>query len=117
MALILPIGAYTARVQLLRPVPGKDARGQALDQFEPVGAPIWAAPEPLRGRELFAAAQHQAQIDVRFVIRWRADVLASWRVVWRGIAYDLVAPPIDTLGQRVQLELMTARVAGAGVPG
>ena len=109
-------GEFDQRIQLQRPVAGRDGRGQALGTFENVGTPLWAKAEPLRGREFFAAGQQQAQVDVRFVIRWRAEVLASWRVIWRGTAYELTTPPIDTLGRRAQLELMTARVAGAGVP-
>lgn len=115
MALIATAGEYREQVLLQAPAQSApDARGHGATTFVDV-ATVWAAPEPLRGREFFAAGQQQAAAEVRFRIRWRTDVLASWRVVWRGTAYALVAPPIDTLGLRLQLELMAAHVAGSGV--
>lgn len=115
MGLMLDTGAFNQRLTLQAPAPGTvDARGHGPDSFVDVDT-VWGGAEPIRGSEFFAAGQQQAQVDVRFRIRHRSDVLASWRVVWRGVPYALIAPPIDTHGARVQLELMAARVAGSGV--
>jgi len=69
-------------------------------------ATVWARAEPLRGREYFAAAQLQGEVDVRFTIRHRTDVDRTMRVQWRGQAYDIVSPPIEPQGGREYLELM-----------
>jgi SPP1 family predicted phage head-tail adaptor len=112
---MLDTGRFRERLTLQAPAPGAaDARGHGPDTFVDV-AEVWGAAEPLRGREFFAAGQQQAQVDVRFRIRYRAGVLASWRVLWRGVPYQLSSPPIDVGGQRLQLELMAAHVAGSGV--
>lgn len=108
-------GELCHRLTLQAPAPGAvDARGHGPDSFVDV-ATVWGDAQPIRGREFFAAGQQQAAVEVRFRIRYRGDVLASWRVLWRGQAYELRSPPIDTLGQRKQLELMASAVAGSGV--
>ena len=115
MALTLHTGDLRERVILQRPAPPVlDAHGHSTDAWT-YAATVWAAAEPIRGREFFAAGQEQSRAEVRFRIRHRTDVLPTWRVIWRGVAYLLVAPPIDTQGQQLQLELMAARVAGSGV--
>lgn len=114
MGVTLNRGDLRHRIELQAPGTAVDGLGQAVETWT-TQANVWAAAEPLRGREFFAAGQAQAQVDVRFRINWRADVLPSWRVLWRGQAYTISAA-IDTGGQRVQLELMAAHVAAPGVP-
>lgn len=112
---MLATGAFRHRLTLQAPAQGAaDARGHGPDTFVDV-ATVWGSAEPLRGREFFAAGQQQVQAEVRFCVRHRTDVLATWRVVWGGVAYALTASPIDTQGARIQLELMATRVAGSGI--
>lgn len=103
---MLATGAFRERLTLQAPAQGAaDARGHGPDTFVHM-ATVWGSAEPLRGREFFAAGQQQAQAEVRFRIRYRADVLPTWRVLWGGVAYALTAPSV----------LMAARVEGSGVP-
>lgn len=37
------------------------------------GACVWAAIEPLQGRELFAAQQYQAKVDTRITVRYSPE--------------------------------------------
>jgi SPP1 family predicted phage head-tail adaptor len=115
VALTLHTGDLRERITLQRPAPAVlDSHGHSADAWTDA-AIVWAAAEPIRGREFMAAGQEQARAEVRFRIRHRTDVMPTWRVLWRGTAYELSAPPIDTGGQRLQLELMATRVAGSGV--
>jgi len=66
----------------------------------------WSKVEPLQGREYFAAQQMQAVTNHRVTIRYRAGVLATWRVVWRGQPLEIVGDPIEVAGGREWLELM-----------
>lgn len=68
-------GRLNKRVQILRP-PGEgeqDEAGQPVDDYQPV-ARLWASIEPLRGRELFAAQQANAETTVRIRLRYRAEI-------------------------------------------
>lgn len=74
---------------------------------------VWAKAEPLRGREFFASGQMQQACDVRFVIRYRADMgaaavgaAAAMRVLWRGVYHDITAA-IEVDGALTWIELMT----------
>jgi len=93
------------RVTLQRRSATPGALGQASTTWTDV-ATVWAAVEPLRGRDWFAAGQRQASADVRITVRHRADVTADMRVLWRGVPHDLSAPPIDVRGEGRYLELM-----------
>ncbi len=101
----LNAGQLTERVTLQqREDATVDANGQPSADWEDV-ATVWAKAEPLRGREFFAAGQTQSQVDVRFTIRWRDGVVPTMRVMWRGVAHDLVAV-IEPHAGREALELM-----------
>ena len=98
-------GALTERITLQSRPTGQDELGAETGSWSDV-ATVWAQAEPLRGREYFAAGQMQNAADVRFRLRYRAGVLPSMRVLWRGVAHDIV-DVIDVGGQRHTLELMT----------
>lgn len=50
---------------------------------------IWAEVWPLKGREFFAAASTQYAADVRFRVRYRADIAREMRVIWNDEPYDI----------------------------
>jgi SPP1 family predicted phage head-tail adaptor len=105
-----PAGQFNQRVVIEAPTAARDARGQraaAAPTWSPV-ATVWAQVQPLRGREFFAAGAIQSEATVRFRLRWRAGVTSAMRVVWRGMAYAIVAPPVDVDGGCQTLELMCA---------
>lgn len=97
--------ALTHRITIQRRDDGQDGYGQTIEAWTDV-CTVWAAAEPLRGRELFAAQQTQEQSEVRFVIRYRDGIDAAMRVIWRGQPHGITAPPIDQRGRRQWLELM-----------
>lgn len=105
-------GDLTQRVTLQQRQTTINALGETVITWADV-ATVWAGAEPLRGRELFAANQTQSSISVRFAIRWRADVDAGMRVMWRGAPYAIEGQPIDVDGGRQWLELMCIHGASA----
>jgi SPP1 family predicted phage head-tail adaptor len=98
-------GDLRERITIEQRSAGVDALGQPLTTWATV-ATVWAKAEPLRGREFFAAGQLQGELSVKFTIRHRADVAETMRVLWRGQAHEIVAPPINVDGARDALELM-----------
>lgn len=97
-------GVLDQRVTLQRQVAGIDGYGQASTSWATV-ATVWARVQPLRGREFFAAAQMQAEVSTKISIRWRAGVAPTMRVLWRGLAHEIVSV-IEPDGARTVLELM-----------
>lgn len=100
-------GQLDQRLTLQRRASGVDVLGQASGAWQDV-ATVWGKARPLRSRELFAAGQMQDVSDVEFTIRFRDDVRATWRVLWRGTPHDITGAPIDIDGQRQWLQLLAS---------
>lgn len=98
-------GELDQRITIQRRDDAQDGYGQTVEAWTDV-CRCWAKAQPLRGRELFAAQQTQEQSEVRFVIRYRPDLDAAMRVLWRGQPHGITAPPIDVGARREWLELM-----------
>lgn len=101
----LNAGPLDQRITIQSRVTARNAMGENAHGWEELDT-VWARAEPLRGREWFAAGQMQATADVRFTIRYRTDVDATMRVLWKGLPHDIVSPPIDVGGTGESLELM-----------
>lgn len=76
-------------------------------------ATVWAEARPTSGKDLISAAAMQAEATVRFRIRWRSDVHARMRVLWRGVPHEVLGEPVDREGGRHTLELLCKVGTGA----
>lgn len=100
-------GQLDQRLTLQQRVGGVDVLGQPSGAWQDV-ATVWGRARPLRSRELFAAGQVQNVSDVEFTVRWRGDITAQQRVLWRGVPHDITGAPIDIDGQQQWLQLLAA---------
>lgn len=100
-------GQLDQRLTLQARAAGVDVLGQPSGTWT-TQATVWGRARPLRSRELFAAGQAQSVTDVEFTVRYRDDILPSWRILWRGVPYEMTGSPIDVDGQRQWLELLAA---------
>jgi len=94
------------RVTILRP-PGPndtDDYGEPMDDYVPV-ATVWAAVEPLRGREYFAAMSEHAEVTTRIRIRYREDIDRTMRVVYANTEFEILHIIHPEFGRR-ELQLM-----------
>lgn len=98
-------GQFDQRITIQQRSASVDALGQESTSWSTL-ATVWAKARPTRGRDLFAAGQQQATIDVLFCIRYRVDVdPATCRVLWNSVPYDIVGQPANVNGAGVELEL------------
>jgi SPP1 family predicted phage head-tail adaptor len=111
------VGAYDQFVVVQRRIEERTTRGEAVityvDAFQ-----IWAAVEPLSGRELFAAQQTQSEVTTRVRMHWRRGITELMRV--KHITsfqspnlfdlYDVVSV-IDDKSRHIELHLMCTRRA------
>ena len=77
-------------------------------------ATVYAAVQPLRGREFFEAGQRHGTLDTKITLRFLPGVDEAMRVVDGSLVYNLVAPPIDVDLRHVELQLMCLKGAGDG---
>lgn len=102
-------GALRHRVTIQKPREGQSRAGQPVQEWDEV-ATVWAAVEPLRGREYWAAAQVQAEATTRVRIRYRKGIRPDMRVVYGGRIFQIVAPPIDPEERHREIHLMCKEV-------
>ncbi len=72
-------------------------------------AKVWAAVEPLRGREFLEGKQITAEVSTRIRIRYRSGILPEMRVVYGSIIYD-IHPPINLDECNREIHLMCQEI-------
>jgi len=106
-------GQLNQRVQLQAQDTTRNGLGEVSGAWVNQGTPVWAKAEPLSGQERLAAGALQQTMDTRFLIRHRAGVTPSLRLLWQGVAYDIVsAVPLD--GGTEWIEIMAVTGARDG---
>lgn len=68
------------RVTIQSPVAAVNGYGERITTWSTV-AVVWAAVEPLRGREFFDAEQTQAEISHRVIMRYRTGMESTMRLL------------------------------------
>ena len=72
-------------------------------------ATVWAAIEPLRGREYLAAQQEGAEATGRITFRYISGVKPTMRIQHGDRIYEIISP-IDPEERHAELQLMVKEV-------
>lgn len=99
-------GRLKERVTIERLTQGQDEIGQPINEWRVLGT-VWAAVEPLNGREYLAAGAEQSQVTTRIRIRYFAGLTSADRVTHEGTQYDIKSV-IDPQTRREEIVLMCA---------
>lgn len=83
-------GRLRQRVTIQEKDPTQDEYGEEVPTWSDV-ATVWAAVEPLRGREFLEAQRVGAEVTTRIRIRYRDGIVPEMRVVWGDHVYDIEA--------------------------
>lgn len=104
----LAAGRLDKRVTLQSATTARDGHGQPLETWSDI-ATVWAAIDPIRGREYFAAQQFAAETTHKVTIRHRSGISPKNRVLFgsRVFRIESVINPHER-GER--LELMCVEV-------
>lgn len=86
----------------------KDSEGIVTETWTDF-ATVWAAVEPLRGREYFEAAAINAENTVRIRLRYKAGVKPDMRVIYSGRIF-YIASVIDINERHQEMHLMCREV-------
>ena len=85
------LGSLQYRITLLAPLSGSPtATGELLRTFSPV-ATVWASWNYGVGNEQYLADEKTTIQKVAFTIRYRNDVTTEWRILYKGITYEVNA--------------------------
>lgn len=96
-------GKLDQRITLQSKSTTRGANGEEIISWVDI-ATIWAQVQQLRGKEFFAGAQMQDEVDVRVRLRYRTGVTRDQRLQWNGAPLDIVS--VITIGHKEALELL-----------
>ena len=97
-------GKLRQHVVLQQPVAGSNAIGEIVDTWADV-ATVWAAIEPATGSWYYAGQQAESKVDGRVRIRYRSDVLPTWRIKY-GDRYLSIVSILNPQERNKELTLM-----------
>ena len=97
-------GQLDQRVTIERFTSEPDDWGQPIPSWAPL-ATVWAAVEPLVGREYITAQAMQSEVTARIRMRWRPGVTSQDRVMHGATAYGIESV-IDYRSQHRELVLI-----------
>ncbi|WP_426450664.1 phage head closure protein [Paenibacillus sp. S-38] len=95
---------YNRRIQILQPARSEDNEGLPVFTWSEFLS-LWAAVNPLRGREYFQAAAINQENTLRIEIRYRTGLTSEMRVRYAGKIYNINAI-IDPNEAHRELHLM-----------
>lgn len=81
-------GTLSRKVSILRSTTSRNATGEEIPVFAEVYS-VFAAVEPLRGRELWASARKLGEEIFRFTIRDAIEISAEDRIALDGMTFGI----------------------------
>lgn len=105
-------GRLRHRVTIQSVTTNTDSYGQPIESWSTF-AEVWAAVEPLTGREYFQAQQLQAEVTYRVRIRYLTGVLPTMRVLHDSRTFEVQA--VINLDERNRELHLMCREVDSGV--
>lgn len=92
--------------------PTQDAFGQPSESWTTFFQ-VWAAVEPIQGREFWAQQQIQSEVTVRIRLRYLEGVTTKMRVSYAGKIYSILSV-IDPKERHAEMQLMCSEGVNNG---
>lgn len=96
-------GELDRRLTIEQYTEAQDAYGEAIKTWS-VLETVWAQVSPVRGSERYVAQQVSGEAEMRFRLRYRADVTDKMRLYCENVYYNITA--VLEIGRREGLEIM-----------
>lgn len=111
---MLPAGQLRQRVTFQALNTGSDDHGQPLRTWTAHASNVPARVTPVRAKETDQAGGVFSVGSIVVVVRYRTDITAAMRVVWKGANYAISGTPIDVGARQEGLEMLCILSPGAG---
>jgi SPP1 family predicted phage head-tail adaptor len=99
MARPVQAGDLDQRVTLQHRITAPDGGGGYETSWSDIGT-IWAKVVPLGAVETLTAQQSESRVSYQIWVRWRPDLGADMRLIWRGKTFDIIG--VADAGPRVE---------------
>lgn len=104
----LEAGTLRHRITIQRNTVTQDPQTGAMVSGWADLATVWARVDMSRVARLVSASAAQSEVRGAITIRWRDDVTASCRVLWRGQVYRVLGITPDNDSAREALEMQVS---------
>lgn len=98
----MEIGRLSSQVTLQSPPSAQDDQGQPTGPWNVVTT-LWADIKHTSGLQAIRGGVDTSLVKASIRIRWRAGVVAGWRIVWGSSAYNIMAVLPDSRRQYIDL--------------
>ena len=85
---VLEAGKLRNRIIIQQRSTTKNSFGETIDTWTTFTT-LWAAIEPLRGREFFESKETQAEVTTKITIRNKSGITPQMRVSWNSKIFDI----------------------------
>lgn len=103
------IGKMRHRITIEQKTRVPDGAGGYTESWLPFAA-VWAAVDPISGKEYFEAQQIQSAVTHKIRIRYRSGIIPSMRVNFKGRIFAMTSPPINWEERNRDMLLMCSEV-------
>lgn len=93
----LAAGKLRHRLLIQKPVTTQDQQTGEMKVVWTDVASVWGSMEPLSAREFIAANTEQSEVRGKAVIRYRDDIDATMRIVYRGKRHNILGVLADNV--------------------
>ena len=104
-------GDLRHRITIQQNTPSQNSHGEPVASWSTL-ATVWAAVEPLTGREFFTTEQVQSELSVRFRIRHRTGITPLMRISWDSRTFT-IENVIRVQENKREIHLMCSEVQDA----
>lgn len=111
---MIQAGKMDRLLTLYKPVRTRLSTGEEIVTPTEYGT-AWAERKPLRGTERWVAQQVAAEVDERFIIRYRQNLSPICEIAFEGRRYEVTS--VTEIGRHEGYEILaTARAESTGTP-
>jgi SPP1 family predicted phage head-tail adaptor len=98
-------GKMRHRITIQQSTQTQNSFGEPIDSWSTFAGPLWAAVEPIQGREFWAQQQVQSEVTIRVRIRYLSGVTSSMRILY-GARILTIESVIDPKEGHKEMQLM-----------
>lgn len=84
-------GKLRHRIEIQNSVDTRDEFGAISGQTWHPFCYVWAAIEPLSGREYFSAAQAQSKVSHKIMMRYKDGIKPYYRILWNDRIFNILS--------------------------
>lgn len=102
-------GTLRERVTIQQKTVTRNAIGEEQESAWTTVATVWASYRPIKVSEMVAGAQLTANFEAVFRIRNRSDIDEEMRLIWRGVTFEIAAPPLIVDQKKREIDLFVRK--------